>query len=212
MTYFHTKYSMKGATLLEVMISVLLLTFGILALMAAQLRSVASIGEAENRSIVSQAAEALAEGMQMNADLTKNGTTYRRRYSNYVTKESKQLDLGGAATAPTSLNGTNITKATLAAKHLAEFEYVLSTQLPNVSVLAYAICLDKPDATPLVFADDGKLTDNCASNTSAPNTSAPNNSANYTTMIKIAWRMGNANGTDAKQQSTTYTYMLEVGN
>ena len=53
-----------GATILEVMISVLLLTFGVLALMAAQLRSVASLSEAENRSIVSQAAEALAEGMQ----------------------------------------------------------------------------------------------------------------------------------------------------
>ena len=201
MTYFHTKYSMKGATLLEVMISVLLLTFGILALMAAQLRSVASIGEAENRSIVSQAAEALAEGMQMNAVLTKNGTTYRRRYSNYVPK-STPLNPGSAVTVPTSLNGTNITKAALAAKHLDEFEYVLSTQLPNVSVLAYTICLDKPDAEAPVLADDGALTNNCA----------PNNNANDTNMIKIAWRMGNANGTDANQQSTTYTYMLEVGN
>ncbi|MDK4625178.1 type IV pilus modification protein PilV [Kingella kingae] len=201
MTYFHTKYSMKGATLLEVMISVLLLTFGILALMAAQLRSVASISEAENRSIVSQAAEALAEGMQMNAVLTKNGTTYRRRYSNYVPK-SKPLYPGSAVIAPTFLNGTNITKAELAAQHLAEFEYVLSTQLPNVSVLAYAICLDKPDATPPVLGDGGALTDNCA----------PNNNEHNTNMIKIAWRMGNANGTDKNQQSTTYTYMLEVGN
>ena len=201
MTYFHTKYSMKGATLLEVMISVLLLTFGILALMAAQLRSVASIGEAENRSIVSQAAEALAEGMQMNATLTKNGTTYRHRYSNYV-QNSKLLHPGSAGTAPASLNGTGITKAALAAKHLAEFEYVLSTQLPNVSVLAYAICLDKPNATPPVLTDGGALTNNCA----------PNNNANDTNMIKIAWRMGNANGTDNNQQSTTYTYMLEVGN
>ena len=200
-TYFRTKHSMKGATLLEVMISVLLLTFGILALMAAQLRSVASIGEAENRSIVSQAAEALAEGMQMNAVLTKSGTTYRRRYSNYVTR-SKPLYPGSAVTAPTSLNGANITKAALATKHLAEFEYVLSTQLPNVSVLAYTICLDKPDATPPVLADSGALTANCA----------PNNNANDTNMIKIAWRMGNANGTDANQQSTTYTYMLKVGN
>ena len=38
----------RGSTLLEVIVSVFLLTFGILALMAAQLRSVSSVSEAEN--------------------------------------------------------------------------------------------------------------------------------------------------------------------
>ena len=47
----------RGSTLLEVIVSVFLLTFGILALMAAQLRSVSSVSEAENRTIVAQAAE-----------------------------------------------------------------------------------------------------------------------------------------------------------
>ncbi|WP_285280600.1 hypothetical protein [Kingella kingae] len=55
---------------------------------------------------------------------------------------------------------------------------------------------------PPVLGDGGALTDNCA----------PNNNEHNTNMIKIAWRMGNANGTDNNQQSTTYTYMLEVGN
>lgn len=202
-TYFFvpSRRHVSGATLLEVMISVLLLTFGILALMTAQLRSVASLGEAENRSIISQAAEALAEGMQMNAIISKPGAlkVYRRRYTNYVPK-SKPLIPGDAGAAPAALTGDGITKAALAAKHIEEFEYILNKELQNVSVLGYAICQDKQNPDEPTLSDAGTLNSNCD----------PKNTETDTNVIKVAWRMGN--GTNNNQDSTTYTYMLEVGN
>ena len=117
----------RGATILEVMISVLLLTFGVLALMAAQLRSVASLSEAENRSIVSQAAEALAEGMQANSSLEKVGSSYGRTYTAYYSGSTSVMTVGDDSqktTVQNGLSGTGLTKKQVANQHIAEFEYV----------------------------------------------------------------------------------------
>lgn len=79
----------QGSTLLEVMVSVLILAFGILALMLTQIRSVAGIAYAENQTLVAQAAEALAEGMQANPtldwDTTNDPKTLKITYDNYHT-------------------------------------------------------------------------------------------------------------------------------
>ena len=48
---FAKKKNIQGSTLVEVIVSVILLTLGLLALMATQLRSVSGLTEAENRSI-----------------------------------------------------------------------------------------------------------------------------------------------------------------
>ena len=68
---FAKKQNIQGSTLIEVIVSVILLTLGLLALMATQLRSVSGLTEAENKSLVSQSTEALAESMLMNATLAK---------------------------------------------------------------------------------------------------------------------------------------------
>ena len=197
-----------GATILEVMISVLLLTFGVLALMAAQLRSVASLSEAENRSIVSQAAEALAEGMQTNSSLVKGTSSYYRTYKEYERDPTSPTsvtigDDSQKATAQTGLLGeTGLKKKQVADQHIAEFEYVLKTQLTNVNTLDYTICRDKAKPEAATYDNNGQFKENC--------TPADNDTDMY--VIKIVWRMGNGKNDSSNNNNTTaYSYMLEVG-
>ena len=194
----------RGATILEVMISVLLLTFGVLALMAAQLRSVASLSEAENRSIVSQAAEALAEGMQANSSLEKVGSSYGRTYTAYYSGSTSVMTVGDDSqktTVQNGLSGTGLTKKQVADQHIAEFQYVLKTQLTNVNTLGYVICRDKAKPEAATY-DNGHFDDKCA----------PANNATDTHVIKVVWRMGNGKNDSSNDNNTTaYSYMLEVG-
>ena len=201
-----------GATILEVMISVLLLTFGVLALMAAQLRSVASLSEAENRSIVSQAAEALAEGMQANSSLEKVGNSYGRTYTEYK-KDPTSATIGDGSqktTVQKGLSGTK-TKAEVAKQHIDEFEYVLKTQLTNVNALDYTICRDKAKPEAATYDDKGEFHRNCAGDDAPKNQPrTPEDTDTY--VIKIVWRMGNGkNDASSANNTTAYSYMLEVG-
>ena len=200
-----------GATILEVMISVLLLTFGVLALMAAQLRSVASLSEAENRSIVSQAAEALAEGMQANSSLEKGTSSYYRTYKEYE-RGSTSVTIGDdsqKAKAQAGPLGTK-KKPELAQQHIDEFEYVLKTQLTNVNTLDYTICRDKAKPEAATYDDKG-FHRNCAGD-NAPQGSSRKLEDTDTYVIKVVWRMGNGKNDSSNDNNTTaYSYMLEVG-
>lgn len=181
----------QGATLIEVMVSVFLLTFGILALMAAQIRSVSNISEAESQNTVAQAAESLAEAMQTNPTLTLlNNQTYKRRYNNYLTQAKAPKQQGAIANIATD---KVINKQGLAALHIQEFEQILLNQMPHSNIIRYAICQDKaqPDAPTLSNGD--AMDSKCAV--------AGNNSD--ITAIKIAWRTKN----DAND---VYTYILKV--
>lgn len=186
------------------MISVLLLTFGVLALMAAQLRSVASLSEAENRSIVSQAAEALAEGMQANSSLEKVGSSYGRTYTAYYSGSTSVMTVGDDSQktkVQNGLSGTGLTKKQVADQHIAEFEYVLKTQLTNVNTLGYTICRDKAKPEAATY-DNGHFDNKCA----------PANNDTDTHVIKVVWRMGNGKNDSSNDNNTTaYSYMLEVG-
>lgn len=149
------KQSVKGATLIEVLISVFLLTFGILGLMAAQLRSVAAVSESENRSIAAQAAENLVEAMQSNPRLDKTGN---RKYDDYIktpntmksvgkpdTCANTPAKIGADSKAPCALGKNSITKAQLAEAHLGEFQYILQ-QMPNAVSIKYTVCIDDSSA------------------------------------------------------------------
>ena len=184
----------RGATILEVMISVLLLTFGVLALMAAQLRSVASLSEAENRSIV----------LQANSSLEKVGSSYGRTYTAYYSGSTSVMTVGDDSqktTVQNGLSGTGLTKKQVANQHIAEFEYVLKTQLTNVNTLGYTICRDKAKPEAATY-DNGHFDNKCA----------PANNDTDTHVIKVVWRMGNGKNDSSNANNTTaYSYMLEVG-
>ncbi|ULJ65230.1 type IV pilus modification protein PilV [Wielerella bovis] len=198
---FSSRKGMQGATIVEVMVSVLLLTFGVLALMAAQIRSVASVTEAENRSIISQAAEALAEGMQINSTLSKQNVNgqqmYVHSYGNYKLGQVQRLTLKAGAGQPEPQKNVSLSKEDLAKQYLDEFEYVLQSQVPNVSNISYIICQDKDGADAPTMNNAGVMDGRCASG--------------RTTTIKVAWRMRGANGTE-NPESPVYTYTLQVAN
>lgn len=202
----------QGATLIEVMISVFLLTFGVLGLMAAQIRSVAGVNEAESRTTISQAAETLAEAMQINTSILKEGSLAVRRYNNYtnIASSGKTIDfsntdlpapLWGAdasawdnATATAPVNA--ITKATVAQSHLSLFEHMLK-QTPNAQTIQYSICEDNsnPPAPPTVDATTGTVNWQC------------NGGGNNQTAIKVVWSTRPANETAAP---IYHSYQLQI--
>ena len=89
----------------------------------------------------------------------------------------------------------------MADQHIAEFEYVLKTQLTNVNTLGYTICRDKAKPEVATY-DNGHFDDKCA----------PANNDTDTHVIKVVWRMGNGKNDSSNNNNTTaYSYMLEVG-
>ncbi|CKL10661.1 type IV pilus biogenesis protein PilI [Neisseria meningitidis] len=65
---FRLKDSQSGMALIEVLVAMLVLTIGILALLSVQLRTVASVREAETQTIVSQITQNLMEGIVDESD------------------------------------------------------------------------------------------------------------------------------------------------
>ncbi|MDO5356578.1 MAG: type IV pilus modification protein PilV [Conchiformibius sp.] len=197
-----------GATIMEVIVSVFLLTFGVLGLMAAQIRSVASIGEAESRSTVSQAAETLSEGMLANPNVTLVNERAVRRYPQYTKSNAAQtVDMNANNTLPNpiwggSWNSTatatrpNISKQDLANQQIAMFEYLLR-QTPNAETIQYVICEENSYPPKQAELDaSGRLKTNCSAGAFGNNT-----------VIKVVWTTR-----PAKQGETgnAYSYLLQV--
>ena len=194
---------MQGSTLVEVMVSVFLLAFGVLGLMAAQIRSVAAISEAENRSIVAQAAENLADGMQINPEVVQIGSkAVVRRYPDYLTTQSitpnptmtlPNPSWGSSWSATSSVS--DISKAALAKQQLNLFNYSLN-QIPNASNLQYVICLDNSNpAEPTL--NGTTISGNCR----------PSNTSNDKTVIKVMWTIQSEN---QKSTPPVYSYRMDV--
>lgn len=188
---------MHGATIIEVMVSVFLLTFGILALMLSQIRSVAGIGEAENRTLVAQAAEALAEGMQVNPTGRLVNNRLEIVYPRYTAIAGNGRAVSATPTALTHLTAiTNKSKDALAQAQLNNFESALS-QISDVAVMHYIVCADNNNpAAPTL--NGNVFNGQCATANLVPGA-----------VIKVAWRMKNATGNNAND-TQTFTYMLKV--
>lgn len=183
------KQSVQGATLVEVLVSVFLLTFGILGLMAAQLNSVAAVSESENHAIAAQAAENLAEAMQTNPNIEADS---KRKYTEYLTTEwidvapeISSCDSSSTEKEACSLVGhKDISKAELAAAQLGEFQFVLR-QMPNTVDLKYAVCFDSVTDLP----NQAKEPDLGDAKCSSSGTGQP--------VIKVIWSsMGSKKETD----------------
>ncbi|MCI4053936.1 type IV pilus modification protein PilV, partial [Klebsiella pneumoniae] len=72
----------SGMALIEVLVAMLVLTIGILALLSVQLRTVASVREAETQTIVSQITQNLMEGMLMNPTIDSDSN--KKNYNLYM--------------------------------------------------------------------------------------------------------------------------------
>ena len=195
---FAKKKNIQGSTLVEVIVSVILLTLGLLALMATQLRSVSGLTEAENKSLVSQSTEALAESMLMNGTLVKTSSgNYYHSYASYLTPP---VPITGNITPFSPTTNTEYTKASIADEYKKQFESELYENLikpesSTVSSVVYTICLDKEKPEQPTLDSSGKnMITNCQSG------------GTYTT-IKVVWR-----SKSTKDRLNDYSYVLRVAN
>ncbi|HGO7773916.1 TPA: type IV pilus modification protein PilV [Neisseria meningitidis] len=195
---FRLKDSQSGMALIEVLVAMLVLTIGILALLSVQLRTVASVREAETQTIVSQITQNLMEGMLMNPtiDSDSNKKNYNLYMGNHHTLSPVDGDFAVDAVK---------SKKDLAKAQLDRFGYELKNALPDAAAIHYAICKDSSGAAPTLSAG-GAFSQNC------------DGSANGDTLIKVLWVNDSAGDSDITRtnletngDNIVYTYQARVG-
>ncbi|ENX4642798.1 type IV pilus modification protein PilV [Neisseria gonorrhoeae] len=191
------KNPQSGMALIEVLVAMLVLTIGILALLSVQLRTVASVREAETQTIVSQITQNLMEGMLMNPtiDLDSN----KKNYSLYMGKQTP-LAVDGKFTLDAEKS-----KAQLAEEQLKRFSYELKNALPDAVGIHYAVCKDSSGKEP-TLSDSGVFSSNC------------DDEENGDTLIKVLWVNDSAGDSDIARTNfevsggnIVYTYQARVG-
>ncbi|HFC3388096.1 TPA: type IV pilus modification protein PilV [Neisseria gonorrhoeae] len=190
------KNPQSGMALIEVLVAMLVLTIGILALLSVQLRTVASVREAETQTIVSQITQNLMEGMLMNPtiDLDSN----KKNYNLYTEPYTPIFSDGDS-----KLN-TLISKRDLAKVQLDRFDYELRNALPDAVAIHYAVCKDSSGNAPTLSGN--AFFSNC------------DNKANGDTLIKVLWVNDSAGDSDISRtnlevsgDNIVYTYQARVG-
>ncbi|ENW6894712.1 TPA: type IV pilus modification protein PilV [Neisseria gonorrhoeae] len=192
------KNPQSGMALIEVLVAMLVLTIGILALLSVQLRTVASVREAETQTIVSQITQNLMEGMLMNPTIDSDSN-----------KKNYNLYTGPCTPTPSGgdfkLNNNNlISKKDLAKAQLDRFDYELRNALPDAVAIHYAVCKDSSGGAPTLSG--GTFSPNC------------DNKANGDTLIKVLWVNDSAGDSDISRtnlevsgDNIVYTYQARVG-
>lgn len=190
------KNPQSGMALIEVLVAMLVLTIGILALLSVQLRTVASVREAETQTIVSQITQNLMEGMLMNPTIDSDSN--KKNYNLY-TGPYTPTPSGGDS----KLN-TLISKRDLAKVQLDRFDYELRNALPDAVAIHYAVCKDSSGNAPTLSGDT--FSPNCDDKT------------NGDTLIKVLWVNDSAGDSDISRtnlevsgDNIVYTYQARVG-
>ncbi|HFC2608024.1 type IV pilus modification protein PilV [Neisseria gonorrhoeae] len=190
------KNPQSGMALIEVLVAMLVLTIGILALLSVQLRTVASVREAETQTIVSQITQNLMEGMLMNPTIDSDGN--KKNYNLYTEPYT-----------PTSSDGdfklnNLISKTDLAKAQLDRFGYELKQALPDAVAIHYVVCKDSSGNAPTLSGNT--FSSNC------------DKKANGDTLIKVLWVNDSAGDSDISRTNLevsggniVYTYQARVG-
>lgn len=195
---FRLKNPQSGMALIEVLVAMLVLTIGILALLSVQLRTVASVREAETQTIVSQITQNLMEGMLMNPtiDSDSNKKNYNLYMGNHHTPSAVDGDFAVDAVK---------SKKDLAKAQLDRFGYELKNALQDAAAIYYAVCKDSSGAAPTLSAGS-TFSSNC------------DNKANGDTLIKVLWVNDSAGDSDIARtnletngNNIVYTYQARVG-
>ncbi|ENS8398307.1 type IV pilus modification protein PilV [Neisseria gonorrhoeae] len=191
------KNPQSGMALIEVLVAMLVLTIGILALLSVQLRTVASVREAETQTIVSQITQNLMEGMLINPTIDSDSN--KKNYSLYMGKQTP-LAVDGKFTLDAEKS-----KAQLAEEQLKRFSYELKNALPDAVGIHYAVCKDSSGKEP-TLSDSGVFSSNC------------DDEANGDTLIKVLWVNDSAGDSDIARTNfevsggnIVYTYQARVG-
>lgn len=194
---FRLKNPQSGMALIEVLVAMLVLTIGILALLSVQLRTVASVREAETQTIVSQITQNLMEGMLMNPTIDSDSN--KKNYNLYMGNHHTLSVVDGDFQV-----GVIKTKTQLAEAQLKRFSYELKNALPDASAIHYAVCKDSSGNAPTLSGN--AFSSNC------------DNKANGDTLIKVLWVNDSAGDSDISRtnlevsgDNIVYTYQARVG-
>ncbi|ENT1648165.1 type IV pilus modification protein PilV [Neisseria gonorrhoeae] len=192
------KNPQSGMALIEVLVAMLVLTIGILALLSVQLRTVASVREAETQTIVSQITQNLMEGMLINPTIDSDSN--KKNYNLYLYTESYTSTSSDGDFALDKLKS----KKDLAKAQLDRFGYELKNALPDAVAIHYAVCKDSSGNAPTLSG--GAFSPNC------------DNKANGDTLIKVLWVNDSAGDSDISRTNLevsggniVYTYQARVG-
>ena len=181
-------------TIIEVLVSMLILGLGVLVLLATQLRTAAGVQEAEQQTIVSQEVQNLIEGMLANPTLsadTASGSKgwTKKSYAAYINRENPSGTI--------SASSTSMSKQVLADAQINEFRQALDNRLPNTNASS-TICIDSSGAAPTA---SGTIKWNCDGN-------------GATTMVKVIWQVttdnNNASGITMNGDRAVYTYQARI--
>ncbi|EMU0625882.1 TPA: type IV pilus modification protein PilV [Neisseria gonorrhoeae] len=190
------KNPQSGMALIEVLVAMLVLTIGILALLSVQLRTVASVREAETQTIVSQITQNLMEGMLINPTIDPDGN--KKNYNLYTESYTSTSSDGDFALDKLK------SKKDLAKAQLDRFGYELKNALPDAVAIHYAVCKDSSGNAPTLSG--GAFSPNC------------DNKANGDTLIKVLWVNDSAGDSDISRtnlevsgDNIVYTYQARVG-
>ncbi len=113
----------QGSTLIEVLISMFILALGLMALISMQVRTSASIQEAENMSVVTQATQNLAEAILANPKLTLDVATGVTQKS-YEAYNASCPEPRGGYEFNNKFNGTSKGGASIAGRDLLAAEHI----------------------------------------------------------------------------------------
>ncbi|HFB7376929.1 TPA: type IV pilus modification protein PilV [Neisseria gonorrhoeae] len=190
------KNPQSGMALIEVLVAMLVLTIGILALLSVQLRTVASVREAETQTIVSQITQNLMEGMLINPTIDPDGN--KKNYNLYTESYTSTSSDGDFALDKLK------SKKDLAKAQLDRFGYELKNALPDAVAIHYAVCKDSSGGAPTLSG--GAFSPNC------------DDKANGDTLIKVLWVNDSAGDSDISRtnlevsgDNIVYTYQARVG-
>ncbi|HFC3047096.1 TPA: type IV pilus modification protein PilV [Neisseria gonorrhoeae] len=190
------KNPQSGMALIEVLVAMLVLTIGILALLSVQLRTVASVREAETQTIVSQITQNLMEGMLINPTIDPDGN--KKNYNLYTESYTSTFSDGDFALDKLK------SKKDLAKAQLDRFGYELKNALPDAVAIRYAVCKDSSGDAPTLSGNT--FSSNC------------DNKANGDTLIKVLWVNDSAGDSDISRtnlevsgDNIVYTYQARVG-
>ncbi|HFC3201483.1 TPA: type IV pilus modification protein PilV [Neisseria gonorrhoeae] len=191
------KNPQSGMALIEVLVAMLVLTIGILALLSVQLRTVASVREAETQTIVSQITQNLMEGMLMNPTIDSDSN--KKNYNLYM-----RNSILSAVDGDFKVDAVK-SKVQLADEQLKRFGYELKNALPDAVAIHYAVCKDSSGNAPKL-SDSGAFSSNC------------DKKANGDTLIKVLWVNDSAGDSDISRTNLevsggniVYTYQARVG-
>ncbi|HGM1907707.1 TPA: type IV pilus modification protein PilV [Neisseria gonorrhoeae] len=190
------KNPQSGMALIEVLVAMLVLTIGILALLSVQLRTVASVREAETQTIVSQITQNLMEGMLMNPTIDSDSN--KKNYNLYM-----RNSIPSAVDGDFKVDAMK-SKVQLADEQLKRFGYELKNALPDAVAIHYAVCKDSSGKAPALSGD--AFSSNC------------DNKENGDTLIKVLWVNDSAGDSDISRTNLevsggniVYTYQARVG-